>query len=357
MLTGATTAGTGTTANLFGDSLYHPSYPGKSGVVGLLMDFGAAGMFICSGTLMNDRQSIVTAGHCVSDGFGTPTPLSTTVFFQPTTPLAANLNTYNPANGSIQIQVAASQYFIHPLYTGQVIDQNDIAVIRMTTLAPTWASSYGLFAGGDMTGQTFNVAGYGGTGSGALGTAGGVSGRLREGDNRYDFRMGDPLFGGAWGAILSFPALPIPAAQIAFSYLSDFDNGLAANDTACLVTQANFGGVPGNTFCNLGLGNREVGLAGGDSGGPNFIGGLLAGVNSYGMSFGAGGGDFLCTPAVPPATSPSCLNSSFGEFSGYVPINIHTAFITASLVPEPGTYAMLALGLVAVAGVARRRKA
>ena len=91
---------------------------------------------------------------------------------------------------------------------------------------------------------------------------------------------------------------------------------------------------------------QRVGVAGGDSGGPNFINGLISGVNSYGLSFGANFGD-----------GTAGLNSSFGEFSGYVPTYIHADFINAALVPEPGTYLLMALGLAGVAGVARRRKA
>ena len=338
MLTGATNTGAPT---LSGDALFHPGFPNAaySGVVGLLVTYTGVGSFVCSGTLMNDRQSILTAAHCVTNGPGLTLPASTTVFFQPTAGVATGNSIYDFGSGATTI--AASSYFVNPLYNGDVINQNDIAVIRMSTVAPATAASYG-FRTTSPEGLNFNVAGYGNLGAGATGSIALTTGRLRQGNNLYDFRLGNALFGTNWATVLGEPF-----AQIENSFLSDFDNSLAANDTACRVTQASiFGGVPGTTFCNLGLGNREVGIAGGDSGGPNFISGLVAGVNSYGLSFGTDFGDVS-----------AALNSSFGEFSGYVPTHIHTAFITASLVPEPGTYAMLALGLVAVAGVARRRKA
>ena len=48
------------------------------------------------------------------------------------------------------------------------------------------------------------------------------------------------------------------------------------------------------------------------------------------------------------------LNSSFGEFSGYVPIFIHTDFIRGA-VPEPGTWALM-IGGFGLAGASLRRR-
>ncbi len=341
MLTGFASTGTNSVA---GNAAYLPSFPANGGVVGLLMNFGAGGSFVCSGTLMPDRQSILTAGHCVSDGFGTANPLSTTVFFQPAAGLAPTVSIYNnPAATSRTV----TNYFVNAGYTGQVIDQNDIAVLRMNTLAPEWAVSHGIYTGGDLTGQNFTVAGYGLRGTGATGTAGGGStGRLRTGDNRYDFRFGDADWGaGYWDGVFDNPALP--AAQVGFSYVSDFDNGLATNDASCRLAADPDFTIPAGTpkFCNTGVGLREVGVAGGDSGGPNFINGLVSGVNSYGLSFGTAYGDI-----------DGNLNSSFGEFSGYVPTFIHADFINASLVPEVSTYLMMGLGLIGIGAVTRRRR-
>jgi len=353
-IVGQTPTGTGIAPNNGpGDPIYLGTAAQYRGTVGLLMDYGAAGRFVCSGSLLSDRRSIATAGHCVSDGAGTANPLSTTVFFYDGTD--TNASVYSAGTPGVTTRQVGA-YYVNEGYTGEVIDQNDIAILSLTDLAPAFANSYELYTG-EMTGTQFNVAGYGtrsavGGAEGITGAgAGQGTGRLRQGDNRYDFRLGDADFNGFFTD--RDPATGerfFGEAQYDFSYLSDFDNGRAINDASCLTASSINAALAGSSkYCNTGLGAREVNIAGGDSGGPGFVNGQLASINSYGLSFGTGFGDFK-----------TGLNSSWGEFSGYVPVSIHTDFISRAMaagVPEPATWGMMLSGFFMVgAGLRSRRR-
>lgn len=317
-----------------GSPLYVAGMPKYSGVVALIMDYGPGGQFICTGSLLSDRRSILTAAHCVSDGAGTEGPRKVTAWFY------GGNDPDTIVNGNpLSVGIDSIGQSVNSAYTGQVIDQNDIAVVRLGADAPTWATSYDIDFTPISGADRFNVAGYGrrsdtgGTIGANLGT-----GRLRQGDNNYDFRFGDSDFAGF------FTNGFFGTAQVGDSWVSDFDNGLAANDASCALAGAFSLGGP--KYCNLGLGNIEVGVAGGDSGGPQFgANGKIRSVTSYGLSFGTSFGDFR-----------DGLNSSFGEFSGYVPLYLHAAFIAAA-VPEPATWAMMIAGFGMVgAGLRSRRR-
>jgi hypothetical protein len=330
-----------------GDPIYFPTSQ-KSGVVALIMTYDNGNRFICSGSLVSGN-SIATAGHCVSSGGGVKDAglVSTKAYF-----FKGDPNERTPfQTGGVEIDVTG--YFVHPDYTGEVIDQNDIAILRLASSAPKEFERYALYTS-DIKGEQFNVAGYGtrstvGGAEGNTGAAAGRTGFLREGDNIYDYAWGDSLFEGFFTDVIDGENF-FGTADIEFSYISDFDNGLAAQSQATRIANAlGLGPIGTDNFNDLGLGAREVGIAGGDSGGPGFVDGKLASINSYGLTFGPAFGDF-----------GGGLNSGWGEFSGYVPVFIHTDFIAGALtaaVPEPGTWGMLIVGFGVVGFAARRRRA
>jgi hypothetical protein len=332
-----------------GDPIYLPSRPGKDGLAFLEINFGALGTGFCSGSLMNGGTAILTAAHCVADTSGNIAAVGGFAYFYP-----------GPADPFYDLdfgftpgiaRVALGAVHVAPGYTGDIIDHNDLAIIFLGGAAPSFAIEYDLAALSDPTGVAFNVAGFGNRGTGGLaGASGGSFGRLREGDNIFQFALGDADFAGGWAGILGEPL-----SQISDSWVSDFDRtGFAANDTACRTVAGEFGGLTGAKFCDTGVGAREVGVAGGDSGGPQFVGGKIVSVTSYGLTFGTIYGDVN-----------NALNSSFGEFSGYAPVFrnrawierlVPTAFGDVIGVPMPGALALFGLGVALLAARTRQRR-
>ena len=325
-----------------GDPIFHVGSPVRNGVLPIIMFYEGVGNFICSASVIGPR-TLLTAAHCVSDGAGTPGPTTTTAFFQQDIGPSDR-----PPTDGIATPILVDSYFVHPLYTGQVIDHNDIAVLRLASDVPGWATTFDMDFTPDLRGDDFNVVGFGNRSTvGGDGPTGGftsgTTGFIRQGDNMFDYRMGDPIFGNGWYTIFG-----TTADRIAYSYVSDFDSGRAENDQACRVAQAsNLAGAAGAIFCDLGRGLTEVSVAGGDSGGPQFNSlGKIVSVTSYGLSFGTSWGD--CRAG---------LQSSCGEMNGFVPLYIHRDFIMSVIgVPEPGALAMLFVGLGLAGAMTRRRR-
>jgi hypothetical protein len=324
-----------------GDPIYIPT-PGKyAGTVGLRMDYGAAGAFVCSGTLIGSR-TIVTAAHCVSDGTSARPDLTTAYFHNgPDGPTV-----YNPAlSGSIGINVKKT--IVHKSYSGEVVDENDIAILQLVDDAPDFAKVIALSSLTDLTSVDHTIAGYGarstnGGGTGTLAVSNANTGRLRDADNRFDWRFGDADFEGYFDGAFG-------PQGIDNVWISDFDNGTAFRDNSCNLAGFESGSSPAaaaifskavfssSKYCDLGRGAREGIGAGGDSGTGYFVDGKLAAVHSFALWYRA-----------------DESANRFGQFKGATSVEFHRDFITANI-PEPATWAMMIGGFGLVGGAMRRR--
>jgi hypothetical protein len=316
-----------------GDDPNDPRYAtmkgtGYDGVAALFIQ-RSDGNFLCTGALLSGTLNILTAAHCLANTSGQDITQSVTaVFFPPGQP------------ATVREFVTSSSTHVNPLYTGEVIDAHDVAVVSLGS-APSSAilrSGYSLFDGNPF--QAAQFVGSGTTGTGATGgdpTTGGFTlGDRRRARNTIDFTWTDPEWGGFWPALLG--------TQDLTTLVADFDNGLDDNNSSCIFT-VGFGWL--NPTCGLGQGLNEGTTGPGDSGGPLFIDGKLAGVASYGITFGLGLGDI-----------DDDLNESFGEFAGWTSTQYNEDWIApyAVPVPEPASFVLVGVGLVAVFGAHKNRR-
>ena len=320
--------------NNFNDALYATTKgTGYDGVAALFIE-RADGNFICTGSLLSGGLNILTAAHCLSNTDGVNiTNRVTAVFFTPGQP------------ASVREFITSSATYVNPAYTGEVIDAHDVAIVTLGA-APSLGilnSSYSLYLGDPFTKQA-RVVGSGATGTGSTGATqpGGFTlGDRRTGVNTVDFSWTDPRFNGAFDPGVDGFGFADP-----YGLVADFDDGTSAHNSSCILTSLAQFSWGSSARCGLGFGVNEVNLGGGDSGGPLFINGQLAGVASYGLSFGRGLGDIDGT-----------LNSSFGEFSGWSSTAYNAAWITSmnTTVPEPGSFVLVGAGLFALVVIAKRR--
>jgi hypothetical protein len=255
-----------------------------SGVVQLSIvrpDLGGGAVVGCSGALLSNGVSILTAASCIANSSGIEEA-------------SAAYATFDLPGGDVTAQV--SGFFVDPQYAGAAQDPSDIAILQLAAPAPPGVTTYQLYTG-NAYGQIITVAGYGIGGTGATGYDGVTYpyGTLRAGQNQYDVNAG--LDG------LGFT----------------FDSGSA-------------------------LGSSEVFISPGDTGGPSFIDGEIAGVHSF-------------IAALPG--SEGQLNSSFGEYAGDSSVAYNLSFLQSVAVvsaPEPKMQLLLGLALVALASLRPRRK-
>jgi hypothetical protein len=245
---------------------------GYDGVAMLVMDNGTMG----TGSLLSDGRHILTAAHNVTDAFGTLSVSSVDVIF--TTPTG-------------QVTIVATRIIVHPGWDATSIGGGDLAILELETEAPPTIERYDIYRGSDEIGKTFTKVGYGLSGQGPTGATL-PSGTKRVGQNVYE-GLPQELEG-----VLFAPGSAGANTQL----LYDFDSGDAANDFFATL------GRP-----DLGLGELESSAGKGDSGGPNFIDGLIAGITAWGTTT--------------PNDVDDQTNSSFGEIASDTRVSFYASWI------------------------------
>ena len=258
-------------------------YTGVVYIYGLFSD----GTYVGSGSLLASGMHILTAGHVVfEDAFGPLAPENIIVEF--VLPTGSQFYT-------------VSQNIVHASYTGNYTAETDLAVLVLSDIAPSEAKRYDIYRGNDEIGSEFTIVGFGTAGTGDTGNVM-PPGTRRSGENKYE----------ALGTIFDPSFNPN-------TLVFDFDNGKPQNDALGYY----FG------LYDTGLGAaREVASAGGDSGGPSFIAGKIAGVTSYGGPMYANS----MTDVVPGT------NSSFGEFDVQVRVSAYADWIDSIVTTGTSEY-------------------
>ena len=246
----------------------------------------STGSFYGTGVLLYDGHAVLTAAHLFANG----TTASTTVSFETT----AGTQSVSASGVTVLSTYDATQ------------GNNDLAIVWLSGSAPTGAERYSLYRSSDEIGQALTMVGYGLPGTGLSGDIASYSGsplRLKA-SNQADADGG--TLKSSLGAVISWT--PTAGTQL----IADFDNGTTARDALGRLIN-----LPGT-----GLGQSEGLIAPGDSGGPAFINGQIAGIASYTASVTSGS----IHPDIDNTT-----NSSYGEIAAWQRVSSYQQWIDQSV--------------------------
>lgn len=242
------------------------------------------GSYYGTGVLLYDGRAVLTSAHLFDRAAN-----STQVYFE-------------TASGSKT--VSSVRVLVMPSYDAD--SNNDLALVWLSTAAPLAAERYNLYRDSDEIGQTFTIVGYGVPGSGSTGMLATYNGnplRLKA-NNQFDVDVG--ALKAHLGASMAWT--PTAGTQL----IADFDNGLSQQDALGRLLN-----LPG-----LGLGINEGMITSGDSGGPAFINGVVAGIASYTASLSRG--------SIQPDIDDQS-NSSFGEIGAWQRVSHYQQWIDQNL--------------------------
>jgi hypothetical protein len=339
--------------------------------VGFLSIGTNIGNFSCTGSLIGPSL-VLTASHCLS------IPGVTITGVQFVLPGVFNQDG-NIAGREI---INSTGFVLHPDYDIDigVSGGSDVAVVSLSNAASGLRNIYELYSDSDeINNLSYLKVGTGTIGTGTtgvfdpnLGEPRSSDGRKRYGYNEYEFFYSDvlELFGG--GACVDRDVFFGAPCQGILAY--DFDSGFAQNDV--------FGQFLGASNVGRRLNGRIVDAVGtfGDSGGPTFINGRIAGVSSFLITGNIlEPGDCGIGSVDPSANSTgNCTDGSFGEIGGDARVSSYLSFLNpfvlgqrdifgqflttlptdfvSNAIPEPETWAMMLVGFGFAGSAMRRRR-
>lgn len=317
-----------------------------NGTARLLFDLrGAPGdYYVCSGSLLPGGQWMLTAAHC-AEGIRS---------------MQIDFGWYN---GTALETRNAAGYVLHPgwLATGGALDTGaDVALVKLNAPVNN-LNTYYLSTTNDV-GKEYLMTGYGTSGTGFSTSSPNWN---DDAYGHYGYNVIDvesSVVFAAWDAATGDDTYTVPTYGV--TYVTDYDSYNIA-DPNRYNTLNRIAAITGSNAwtSGLSLGEREAMIAGGDSGGGDFVwdpvGGrwLLTAVHSWGWQF--------CGGRITPNCDFSGSNSSsYGDLSGSTAVYTHIPWIESVVgnpvtapVPEPGTWALMLAGLVGVGSLVRRRRA
>ncbi len=285
------------------------------------------GGYICSGTLLAGGQYVLTAGHCADD------------FNIMRIDFGLNNNVATATR-------SGTTAYVKPGWNGSLGTGADMAIVKLD--APVVGIKGFNIDPNSALGKQVLMMGYGTTTQGNTATAPNWDewGHGHYGYNTYD--VTSKVFLDAWDPTGSKGDGPGDNTY-GEEYVADYDSGTAGNNTLGIVA-----GMTGNQWTSNNGDNIESLITGGDSGGGDFVWNgtewLVTGVHSWGWQF--------CDGRITPSCDFSTANSgSWGDLMASTAVYSNVDWINSIVgVPEPETYALMLVGLAAVAGVARRRR-
>ena len=291
--------------------------PGGLDTLGLNSPFSGVGsIYGGTGTLI-DSTHVLTAAHLFGSNFSN----------------TANV-TFNLDTGSGIVSLQASQVTVDPLFPGSIgqDDLYDIAVVTLSSPAPSVFRTYGLSTAPLNLETTLTLVGYGQTGDGVHGY-----GTADSDGNVYlgGRRVGQNTVGGYILTGGTESTAPYQSGNP--TYLFDFDSPAGSPNPAP------------DYLVGPSLGNGvETTLGVGDSGGPAFVfvNGQyqIAAINNFVDQFGT-------------QQSPGPAYGFFGSGGGGAIVSAYSDFISGAIAPtpEPGPLWVFGVGTAFVLTAAARR--